>query len=348
MHQSNTLTWCDGDILNLHLSTDSNAKISTHTNELFARIGIMLFVWVLASAPWLMNIDDILAMFVDALDPCGENCLNLYQPEKWSELRWIVSGLLGFLSIIPLVNLQIWNFAKPGLTSTEKKMLRNVLVLLPILFLFFSYVSLFMILPEIYQIGHNIHVDYGFAVKYDAISLIHFASVILWVQVLIITASSIMISSGVTGNLDSENANWWRLRIYGFIAMVSMLSYYETTSNGLLITLVTLAIIETISRPWTTKSSKYSFKLETSYDHLGEIISTLKVSCNCVKGGLIIADSSALSLENLCNDKLVQDELIGIIIRYNPNKLTIINCSKPEIYHSLNQVFPNIEIEFKG
>ena len=57
----------------------------------------MLFVWVLASAPWLMNIDDILGMFVDALDPCGENCLNLYQPEKWSELRWIVSLVyLGF------------------------------------------------------------------------------------------------------------------------------------------------------------------------------------------------------------------------------------------------------------
>ena len=196
--------------------------------------------------------------------------------------------------------------------------------------------------------GHNIHVDYGFVVKYDAISLIHFASIILWVQVLIITASSIMISSGVTGNLDSENANWWRIRIYGFVAMVSMLSYYERTSNGLLITLVTLAIIETISRPWTTKSSKYSVKLETSYDHLGEIISSLKVSCNCVKGDLSIADCPALSLENLCDDKLVQDELIGIIIRYKPNKLIIINCSKPEIYNSLKQVFPNIEIEFNG
>ena len=89
-------------------------------------------------------------------------------------------------------------------------------------------------------------------------------------------------------------------------------------------------------------------KLETSYDHLGEIISSLKVSCNCVKGDLSIADCPALSLENLCDDKLVQDELIGIIIRYKPNKLIIINCSKPEIYNSLKQVFPNIEIEFNG
>jgi len=205
-----------------------------------------------------------------------------------------------------------------------------------------------MILPEFYQMGHNVQVDYGFVVKYDAISLIHFASIILWVQALVLTASSIMISSGLTGNLDLENANWWRLRIYGFVAMVSMLSYYERTSNGLLITLVTLAIIETISRPWTTKSSKYSVKLETSYDNRGEVISSLKVSCNCVKGGLSTTDKPAISLENLCNDKLVQDELIGIIIRYKPNKLIVINCSKPEIISSLNQTFPKIEIAFNG
>ena len=305
----------------------------------------MLFVWLLASAPWLMNIDDILAFFVNSLDPCEEKCLNLYQPEKWSELRFIASGLLGFFSIIPLINLQIWTFAKPGLTSSEKQMLRNVLFLLPVLFILFSYVSLFVILPEFYQIGHDVHVDYGFIVKYDAISIIHFATAVLWIQVLVITASSIMISSGLTGSLDSENANWWRLRIYGFVGMVSMLSYYERSNNGLLLTLVTLAIIETISRPWTTKSSKYSVNLQTSYDHRGEIISSLKVSCSCIEEDHI-AKNSALFLKNLCDDKFVQDDLVGIIIRYRPNKLIITNCRKPEIFNSLNQTFPNIEIAF--
>ena len=96
------------------MSTDSNARISTHTNELFARIGIMLFLWVVASIPWLLNIDEILSYFIGIFDPCTEGCLNLYEPEKWAELRWIISGLLGFLTIIPLVNLQIWNFSKPA------------------------------------------------------------------------------------------------------------------------------------------------------------------------------------------------------------------------------------------
>ena len=121
------------------MSTDSNARISTHSNELFARIGIMLFLWILSSIPWLLNIDDVLSYFIGIFDPCMEECLNLYQPEKWSELRWIISGLLGFLTIIPLVNLQIWNFSKPGLTNSEKKLLRNVLFLAPVMFLIFSY-----------------------------------------------------------------------------------------------------------------------------------------------------------------------------------------------------------------
>ena len=60
-----------------------------------------------------------------------------------------------------------------------------------------------------YGLGHSVHTDYGFVVKYDAISLVYFASIVLWAQVLVIVSASVMISSGITGNLDSDNANWW-------------------------------------------------------------------------------------------------------------------------------------------
>ena len=154
-----------------------------------------------------MKIDDILGYFIHVLDPCVEECLNLYQPEKWSELRWIISGLLGFVTIIPIVNFQIWNFSKPGLTHSEKKMLRIALILAPLMFLIFSYISIVEILPMFYGLGHDVHTDYGFVVKYDAISLVYFASIVLWAQVLVIVSASVMISSGITGNLDSDNAN---------------------------------------------------------------------------------------------------------------------------------------------
>jgi len=305
----------------------------------------MLFLWILLSVPWLLNIDAVLSYFIGIFDPCVEECLNLYQPEKWSELRWIISGLLGFLTIIPLVNLQIWNFSKPGLTNSEKKLLRYVLVLAPVMFLLFSYISVIKLLPLLYQTGHDVHIDYGFVVKYDAISLVYFASVILWVQVLVIVSSSVMISSGITGNLDSSNANWWRLRVYGFVSLVSLLSYYERTSYGLIITLCTLLIIEIISRPWTTRKAKYSVKMESQYDHEGEIISTLKISCNCKNENNDDYGENILQLLNICSDKKMQDDLINIIARYRPNSLIIFNCQNPIVFESLNDTFPYVAID---
>lgn len=292
-----------------------------------------------------MKIDDILGYFIDVLDPCVGECLNLYQPEKWSELRWIISGLLGFVTIIPIVNLQIWNFSKPGLTQSERKMLRFALILAPLMFLIFSYISIVEILPMFYDLGHSVHTDYGFVVKYDAISLVYFASIVLWAQVLVIVSASVMISAGITGNLDSDNANWWRLRVYGFVAMVSLLSYYERTSNGLIITLVTLLIIEIISRPWTTKKPKYIVNLETNYDRLGEVISTLKVSCNCINELDYGSMQNILTLSNICTDKEKQDDLIKILARYNPNKMLIFGCNNTKVYDSLKELFPEIVID---
>ena len=292
-----------------------------------------------------MKIDDILGYFIHVLDPCVEECLNLYQPEKWSELRWIISGLLGFVTIIPIVNLQIWNFSKPGLTQSERKMLRFALILAPLMFLIFSYISIVEILPMFYDLGHSVHTDYGFVVKYDAISLVYFASIVLWAQVLVIVSASVMISSGITGNLDSDNANWWRLRVYGFVAMVSLLSYYERTSNGLIITLVTLLIIEIISRPWTTKKPKYIVNLETNYDHLGEVISTLKVSCNCISELNYGSMQNILTLSNICTNKEKQDDLIKILARYNPNQMLIFDCNNTKVYDSLKELFPEIVID---
>ena len=295
------------------MSSDSNTRLATHANELFARFGILLFIWIISSIPWLLNIDIVLEYFVSIFNPCSTDCLNLYQPEKWSELRWIISGFLGFITIVPLVNFQFWTFSKPGLTNSERKMVKLTLMISPFLFLIVSYITVIELLPLFYQLGHNVHTEYGFVTKYDAISLIYFATMILWIQVLVIISSSIMISSGLTGNLDASNANWWRIRVYGFIALVSLLSYYERTSNGVLITIITLAMIEFFSRPWTTKPPRYNFKIEEKFSSQGDIIKTLNISCNCEEG-LNSEFNNYLVMKNICHDKNQQDELLKLII----------------------------------
>ena len=325
------------------MSSDSNTRLATHANELFARFGILLFIWIISSIPWLLNIDVVLEYFVSIFNPCSADCLNLYQPEKWSELRWIISGFLGFITIIPLVNFQFWTFSKPGLTNSERKMVKLTLMISPVLFLIVSYITVIELLPLFYQLGHNVHTEYGFVTKYDAISLIYFATMILWIQVLVIISSSIMISSGLTGNLDSSNANWWRIRVYGFIALVSVLSYYERTSNGVLITIITLGMIEFFSRPWTTKPPKYNFKIEEKFSSQGDIIKTLNISCNCEEG-LNSEFNNYLVMKNICHDKNLQDDLLKLIITHKPNNLVIHCCTNEKIWHSLQNTAPHVNI----
>ncbi len=329
--------------MNLHLNGDSSARISTHTNELIARSGILIFVWVLVTITWLLNIDRLLEFFVAIFNPCSDNCLNLYNPEKWSELRWIIAGFLSLICMIPIINLQIWSFSKPGLTTSEKKMLRLILILAPLLFLLTSYLTIAELLPKFYSIGHDIHTDYGFVAKYDAVSLIYFAMTILWIQTLVIVSSSVMICGGLTGNLDSSNANWWRLRVYSFTSLVSILSHYDKTTNGLLITLLTILVVELISRPWTSKKPKYDVILQNSFTTDGEIISTINLFCGCTDG-YFPGEDQCLSIPNVCKNITAQEDFIKILADKKPHKVNIYRCSNTSVWNNLSNISHDLEI----
>ena len=342
----NILTLCEGDYLNLHLSTDSNARIATHSNELFARVGLLIFLWIIATIPWLINIDTILDYFVGTYNPCSNDCLNLYQPEKWSELRWIISAFLGFISILPLFNWQIWTFSKPGLTMSERKLLKYTLILCPVLFIITGYLTVIELLPNLYHLGHEIHSQYGLIAKYDAVSVIYFATMLMWIQVLIITACSIMISAGITGNLDKSNANWWRIRVYGFTSLVSILSFYERTSYGLVITITIILLVELICRRWTNKQPKYDVDIDKEFSSNGEIISVLNINCNCLNQKVQM-EKQFLTLEDVCRVAHLQDDLLKIIANYQPNKMIIHCCDNIPVWQSLNEMYANVEIECK-
>ncbi len=329
--------------MSLHLSSDSNTRVNIHTNELVARTGIVIFLWMIATIAWLLNINNLVEYFVAIFNPCTGDCLNLYQPEKWSELRWIVAAFLGLLSITPIINLQIWVFSKPGLTDSEQRMLRLVLLLAPVLFLIASYVTIAELLPKLYSIGHAVHSDYGFVTKYDAVSLIYFAMTLLWIQTLVVISSAVMVCSGLTGNLDSSNANWWRLRVYGFTSLVSILSHYDRTTNGMIITLATIFVVELISRPWTTKSPKYDVKLRRSFTEEGEIISNLELVCGCVNGPIPQAEQ-CLTIQDVCTDKFAHEDLIRIVDNLKPSKISVYCCNKYPVWDRLSNLYQGIEI----
>lgn len=322
-------------------------RLQTHLDEFFARTGLILFLWILCSIPWFLNIDSVLNFFLNDFNPCDDECLNLYQPEKWSEIRWISSGILGFVTIIPLICQQFWSFANPGLTDSERRMLATTLFFTPLILVLVTYFSVTTLIPEIFQVGHEMQIEYGFVAKYDVVTLMSFTTGVIWMEILIISACAVMISSGITGNLDSSNANWWRIRTYGFMSLVILLSFYERTTNGFAMMIIAILIVELISRPWTTKESKYQVVLSQSFDKDGEIIEKLFLCCGCENFSKedYSNENSILYLPDVCVNARLKDDLYRIISYYSPTHLSIINCKSNEFIETLKSSLPGKIVE---
>ncbi len=284
----------------------------------------------MVSIPWLINIDSVLEYLIIKLDPCEVECLNLYQPEKWSELRWLSSAILGFATIMPLMSQQFWSFAKPGLTNSERRLFKTTIIMAPLIFLLASYLTLFIALPKLFYIGHSIQSDYGFIAKYDVINLISFSTAIIWMQIIVIFATSVMVSSGLTGNLDSSNANWWRLRVYGIVTMLLLLSFYERTTNGLLMALISILLIEIMSRPWTIKVPRYQIEMERKFDSHGEIITSLHIICGCKEQNTSPLNKPNIVMKDICTQENKQDDLLRMLMFNQPNNIIMHRCNNQQ------------------
>ena len=320
------------------MGTDSNIRLQSHTEELFARCGLLIFTWIMVSIPWLMNIDSVLEYLIIKLDPCEAECMNLYQPEKWSELRWLASAILGFATIMPLMSHQFWSFAKPGLTNSERKLFRITIILIPFVFLAVSYFTLFIALPYLFSLGHSIQSDYGFVAKYDVINLIGFSTAIIWMEMIVVFAASVMIASGLTGNMDSSNANWWRIRVYGIVIMLTLLSFYERTTNGLLMALSSILLIELLCRPWTTKAPRYQIGMEEKFDSRGEIVTYLHVICGCKGQQDSKLNFPHTSIENVCSQQDKQDDLLRILMFNQPDNILLYKCENQQFVNKFQSL----------
>ena len=156
-----------------------------------------------------------------------------------------------------------------------------------------------------------------------------------------------MVSSGMTGNLDASNANWWRLRVYGFISLISILSHYERTSSGLVITVITLLLIELIARPWTTKKPKYNVKLSEIFTQEGDLVSTLNLVCGCTNHNYEDINEATV-MKNVCRTSKTQEDLLKLILNHRPDKLVINHCDNYQSWDMITQTYDGVEVTFNN
>ena len=328
--------------MSIHLSRDSNTSLQNHIDEFASRLGLLIFFWVLVSIPWFLNIDTVLSYFIQQFKPCDGDCLNLYEPAKWSETRFMISGLLGLITIFPLVLQQIWVFFKPGLMKSERKMLRSILIILPIILALTIIITLFYVLPYIFTYGNELHVEMGFTANYDVITIVSIAMSVIWVEFLTLVGITILSCAGITGNLNSSNKNWWRIRVYGFISLIVLLSFYGDSRLGPYLLFACLTIIEVVVQPWYLKKPKIELNAKVVYDKYGEVRRIGIVSCDCASKGNNEINQEVLYQNNLCSNITVQEETYKILKETMPTDLILINCKEISESSQLYQNFQTI------
>ena len=100
--------------MSLQLEHDQQSPVQEHLNELTARVTLLLFLSTLSTIAWLTQVDAILDAVLQHLNPCEKGCLNLFDPAKWSAVRWMTAAILGLISVLPFLLHQTWSFARPA------------------------------------------------------------------------------------------------------------------------------------------------------------------------------------------------------------------------------------------
>ena len=189
----------------LQLSEDFNQSISSHLAEFIRRLSSVLILTSILTAIWSLSINQILHWLLINLDPCAENCINIFSPEEWAATRWLSASLLGLLTAAPFAMMQFYAFAKPGLLPSERRVFVSWMISIWLLGMAALWLTLAELLPWAYSQGHALNTSIGLTGRYDAAQFVRIAISIAWAIVLVLSAVSITILAGLSGLIFKKN-----------------------------------------------------------------------------------------------------------------------------------------------
>ena len=329
--------------MSLQLEQDAQVPIQTHIDEFSSRFAIMIFIWVITSIIWITNIDPILELVLRTLEPCEETCSNLYNPAKWSEIRWLSGALMGFISIIPLIIYQVLIFSRPGMMKKESRWLLTMLILGSLAFIINILLTIFVFMPNLFKIGHESQMNLGFVAKYDVVEMLSMAMAIIWIEILIVSGIVALVSAGITGLMHKDNSGWWRIRVHGIVSMLILLSFYGEFTLSLLLIAISFSLIELISLPWIRAKASMYISSPVIFDEYGITRKVLFAQCECDNewklNEELISNVAFTSFKSLCNNKSDKEKLYQIIEINKFTDFVIFGCNNKSL---TNQIENNL------
>ena len=340
--------------MSLLLETDKDNTVNSHVDEFTNRMTLVIVSALIFTAIWMNWIDSILTQLLQIMQPCSSGCLNLYDPARWSAVRWLSATILGILSSIPILIHQSYSFAKSGLLPSEKKWFLYWVIGGTIGILSVMSITILLIVPYAFSFGHASNIGMGFTAKYDAPLMLQFAISLVWAQMLIVIAGLAMVIAGITGNLNRKTADWWRLRVHGMLVMLLALSLPDV--GGMIvfsIILLSILSVELLSLRWTNREPDMTNSKSHVYDFEGAKRNILIADCRCDGGCEPILTDTKIDLKispfnGLCNSR---KERLSLLDEIRVNRVTdvfISGCNSNPLPHLFKSNCHSLSCDVRG
>lgn len=152
-------------------------------NKIVRRAALTLFVFCLF---WSLIVNQAVTQWLEIMPiPTGPNNENLsvYGPFDWIQMRWSIVILLSLVSMLPMVSIEVYNFAKSGLFPRERNWLSAVLVLTTTIVPISIVVIWVFGLPALFEFSRIAGMPEGILVRYDASSIVSLGMGITWLLI---------------------------------------------------------------------------------------------------------------------------------------------------------------------
>jgi len=163
-----------------------NWDIQEHLRELNIISRKISFALIIMCVFWSFSIDNMITHWLGILpletETNNEN-MSIYGPFEWLQLRWAAVILLALLSLLPLISIQSYSFARPGLYPTERNWLVSVLILTTTIIPIVIFLIWYQGIPILFELSEASGRPDGVLVRYDAYSIFSIGMAISWVLV---------------------------------------------------------------------------------------------------------------------------------------------------------------------
>tara|TARA_B100000674_G_C37773232_1_gene883554 strand:- start:77 stop:817 length:741 start_codon:yes stop_codon:yes gene_type:complete len=161
-----------------------NRDFQEHLRDLYTVARRTSFALVVMCFFWSFSIDYMITHWLGAMpyDASSNNeNMSIYGPFDWLQLRWSAVILLAFLSLLPLISIEAYSFARPGLYPSERNWLISVLILTTTVIPIVIFLIWYQGIPILFLLFETSGRPDGVLVRYDASSIFSIGVALTWV-----------------------------------------------------------------------------------------------------------------------------------------------------------------------